>query len=1362
MTIIKYAQLDEGIDQLFSPETALAKENVKDLLLNPENAKVEADIQQRFVKFAKQLKKVAPKAKDFIFFSAIFMHSAEGSLINQDTGAPIKDSRGNIVTAEWVVDKRTGSWKWKCSDPNVKPYKNNNGDIFPESELKKAYRKWVGRPLCKDHQSSSVDGIRGIIVDAFYDDKHKRVIGLCALDKVNYPDLARKVASGYARDVSMGTAVGKSICFNCGNVAKVESDYCNCVKTRAAYGEINIDLSPIELSLVVTGADPRAKLRNVIASLNRYSEEKEERIEELMKAGCVTPMELERLDREVADLKNTVKGMLKAATIKPGEGDHIELRNLMSALKEATDENVRTAIQQRIDEITGSSGSPVEVEEPKVTGGGNYPESQMTEINFAEQPDSRYASNNNLNLHIVAINKKLDAMTDALRDLGTSVQNVTKEDQKMSDELMRRAAARRAAVKNAYLQGGGGLNDPQTYPVDPMNDSLRTKGDKQMEGQGMEMGSDGMHPGYDSFGKSEEELKKMLSRAELEQRRIRRQALLVNAEGPTAEVYTNSKGEKGTVANGKWEPIKQSQSNDDDKIDAAIDQYLKEHTKAYFQGGGGLNEPQTYPVDGTNDSLRTKGDKQMEGQGMEPGSDGMHPGYQSTGPDEALKKKLLRADQKLRAKFVMAYKNNEKTIVDKANSRWEIYAGDEKVLQASGKEIYDDELNSNWDFLASKRYGREVLRTIRKEGLSKVAYLLKGAAGPMDMGGAGAPPPMPPAPPAGGGMPEGLDGPGGGPGGPMGAPGGEEDKKDEEKPGGSPKEIIKELTECLTNAEKMLGDLKDSMEKETGDTEATELPSAIEAAKDGEEEGDEEADSDHEKEPDEDEDKDKDDEDKDDEDEDKDKDKDDEDEKDANDVMYALDQNADELAILTDSLESRLAAGNSLRDPITAELYSLSKEVIESNHELCKQAKAAVKAKKEKEEKKAKGKKDKKDEKKGKKDSKKDKKDEKKGKKDEKKGKLPPFMKKDKDEEPVSKSEAMLNSLLQARAAKRREMVREAEDMMGGDEMGGDFMGKVESAIEQIFGKPVDEIKKILSEEGKEAAHGGPVAEQGMFMVNDADTDEFNEADDLASLIDDVEKQSADDISVEEADDMEVTAEDRRAWRQKVAAEVTKKYQQSLSPAVTVDTDMPLFKNFALGDLDTKSDEAVVEGIVEMHDEIMKQVKSVPKVREAMEHLGVMLKTGRISVAQLNDSGALKALAIDPEAAKYFREYFGEGDGDCKTYGNELVKEFEKKKAQASLDDHKARIRRAYDMSLEMQEKGMIGGSRNDLDVQVDEIMKFDARAFESFKKALSKMSKPIKTASSVPALQVGLNSEESNVADASNTLVDQLRTIWK
>ena len=1664
MTIIKYAQLDAGIDNVFSSEKALSNSNTATLLLNPEAAKVEAEIKSRFVKFAKQLKKVAPKAKDFIFFSTVMLHSGESSLVNQDTGEPLKDKNGKPLTAEWVIDKKTGSWKWKSSDPNIKPYKNCfvpgtkitmsdgtvkrieevnvgdevithknrvrkvlrtfvnsydgdilnisirgkekiictpehpfynldvtpqsgdrndsqkhflrqasskknfvfkeakileksdillapvlnnlvesdltpgkarllglfaaegsygkkynkyqnvrftfsreeyeslalttkellekefknisvriqtpvnrkicevtvsgdniceffrknvgeyslhktlseelvfglpeikesfiigwldgdgcvektsgqiigitvsenltnqvglmlnslsigntlskvigeesrvinknykgyvasdyyrvtinategerlvekayrlkfknrgkvkkqqlfhgdyalhtingifeqkycgevfnfeveednsyvvngivvhncNGDIFPEPELKKAYRKWIGRPLCKDHQSSSVDGIRGIIVDAYYDNKRKRVIGLCALDKVNYPDLARKVSTGYSRDVSMGTAVGKSICYNCGNVAKVESDYCHCVKNRTTYGEINIDLSPIELSLVVTGADPRAKLRDVIASLNRYSEDKGERIAELHKAGCVTPMELERIEREVLDLKNTVNSLLKTASIQSGE--HEEIRNLVEALKGAPTEAVRNAIQARIDEITldersvDSEKDAVEVQAPKVTGGGSYPESQMTEMNFAEQPDSRFASNNGLNLHVYAINEKLDAMEEALRDLRTGVQKITKEESKMSDNLKNRAAARRAVVKEAYLQGGGGLNDPQTYPVDPMSDNLRTKGDKQMEGQGMEPGADGLHPGYESFGKSEEELKKMLSRAELEERRIRRQALLAKAED--SQVMKGQDNKSYVVQNGKAVELKAENHNEDgslDPIDAAIEMYLKEHTMAYFQGGGGLNEPQTYSVDPSNDNLKTKGDKQMEGQGMEPGSDGM------AGNDKAIKEKLLRADQKLRAKFVMAYKNDDKTVVDKANSRWEVYAGKEKVLSATGSEIFEEQLDANWEFMASKRYGREVLRTIRKDGLAKVAYLLKGAAGPEEM----APAPMPPMPP----MPE--------------AP------KDDLTADADPKALLEDLTDCLTDAEKKLGDLKDAMEKDDGKTEATEIPSAVEAADDDEEceeckgECEEECEEKEEKEK-------------------------EEKEEDADDVMYALDQSADELAMLTESIETRLAAGKSLRDPITAELCSLAKEAIAANRELNRQASLIVEAKKAKKEEKKDAKKDKKEEKK---DAKKDKKDEK---------KLPFFMKKDKKEDkPKDKAAAMLDTLLKSRAANRREMVRNAGDMDVaplGDDVA--FIDKVKDAIEKLFGMSVDAIKKILEEEKSEPEHQ---TEEVAFGVEEEEASAWDASDGLTQLLDECSEEPE-----------EVTASDRRAWRQKVAADVASKYSLSLAPAVTVESNLPIMDSTTLGNVDSQTSEAVVEGIVEMHDEIMRQVQKVPAVREAMDHLGSMLKSGRISLAQLDNVESLKALAIDPDAAKYFREYFGQGDKDCKGYGNELTEEYGKKKAQASLDENKAKIRRAYDLALEMQEKRMIGSNRADLDAQVDEIMKFDSKAFESVKKAVARMSNPVKVASAAPALNVGLNDYSETQAASETTIVDQLSQIWK
>ena len=116
---------------------------------------------------------------------------------------------GAKVEAHW--EKTGKSWKWVCSDPNIKPYKNANGDIFPAEELLKSYKNFVGKPLCVDHKSSSVDAIRGIILDTYYDYKHHRIIGLCALDKVSYPDLARKVATGYSTSVSIGIGVGSVV-----------------------------------------------------------------------------------------------------------------------------------------------------------------------------------------------------------------------------------------------------------------------------------------------------------------------------------------------------------------------------------------------------------------------------------------------------------------------------------------------------------------------------------------------------------------------------------------------------------------------------------------------------------------------------------------------------------------------------------------------------------------------------------------------------------------------------------------------------------------------------------------------------------------------------------------------------------------------------------------------------------------------------------------------------------------------------------------------------------------------------------------------------------------------------------------------
>src|SRR5262249_16182835 len=131
--------------------------------------------------------------------------------------------------------------------------------------------------------------------------------------------------------------------------------------------------------------------------------------------------------------------------------------------------------------------------------------------------------------------------------------------------------------KEGYFQGGGGVNEPtpgqKKYPVDPKNEDMRLKGDKQMVGQPPfpEVGAvDGLHPSPASADpKDELERKKMLARAEEEQRALRRAAALQKAKDN-----------------------------------------LSKTKEAYWQGGGGVNEPAPkevkYPKDPLNEKLREK------------------------------------------------------------------------------------------------------------------------------------------------------------------------------------------------------------------------------------------------------------------------------------------------------------------------------------------------------------------------------------------------------------------------------------------------------------------------------------------------------------------------------------------------------------------------------------------------------------------------------------------------------------------------------------------------------------------------------------------------------------------------------------
>ena len=653
-------------------------------LLSPKQALVNDEITKRFIKLAKKLRRVAPKAQDFLYGSCIMMHSAESSLIDQKTGSPIKNDKGNPIEGHFEPIKVHGkeSVKWVSKD-GIKPYKNQNGDIFSECELLKAHKKWIGKPLCKDHKSESVDGIRGIIVDTYYDSKFKRVHALFALDRKNYSDLARKVETGYANSVSMGTAVGRAVCTECGNVATTEKDYCKCIKSRSNYGEINLDLSPIELSLVVNGADHLAKIRNIVASVNDYVQKKQERVEQLVNDRCVNPTELQSLADSVNEIQiklNNLMSLQKTAETKTAS-DLGEISKAIEVLQEQVDREedperqqvLKDKIDNFINELTGDKEEPKSEDLkvwPQATMGGGPSFSTMSDQDTAQpapgslNPSSRYAniegdSKKQGTKEISLLRSKVETLQNSLKELK---QTFSKEEKNMNSARLRA----RAKTRRAYWLG---TEEPkpgkEQYPKEDA-ESIRTKEDKQMTGV-VETGSDGLFPG------DEQKLKEVgrdgltLKKSELEDRKMKR--------------------------------------------------------RAYFLGGGGLNEPtpgkEKYPKEDA-ESTRTKEDKQMTGLYDMGKTDGIVPA------DKAVKEKMLRA--KLRAKFTKVA--DDKGGLRKDASHWDIYAGDEMILSASGSEIYGDELDSNWDYLSSAEYGKDVMKYLRTDGFDRVAFLLKGAQDP--------------------------------------------------------------------------------------------------------------------------------------------------------------------------------------------------------------------------------------------------------------------------------------------------------------------------------------------------------------------------------------------------------------------------------------------------------------------------------------------------------------------------------------------------------------------------------------------------------------------------------------------------------
>ena len=94
---------------------------------------------------------------------------------------------------------------------------------------------------------------------------------------------------------------------------------------------------------------------------------------------------------------------------------------------------------------------------------------------------------------------------------------------------------------------------------------------------------------------------------------------------------------------------------------------------------------------------------------------------------------------------------------------------------------------------------------------------------------------------------------------------------------------------------------------------------------------------------------------------------------------------------------------------------------------------------------------------------------------------------------------------------------------------------------------------------------------------------------------------------------------------------------------------------------------------------------------------------------------------------------------------------------------YRVKLRRAYDVGLDMQRKGLLPTTKTALDKQVDEIMDFDDRAFESFKRSIASARpvRNVKIASDLGGVNIGVEDDSANSAPSANLTADSLSSLW-
>jgi hypothetical protein len=811
----------------------------------------------------------------------------------------------------------------------------------------------------------------------------------------------------------------------------------------------------------------------------------------------------------------------------------------------------------------------------RATGGSGreYTTPEWAEYTGAFDPSQRLASSGGGNQGAYTELRLLRSKIERVEKSIQELKNMEETDMN-SARLKARAKARRA-----YFLGGGGVNEPT--PGKPKyekedEDTIRDKEDKQMVGTPLETGSEGLHPG-------DLEVKKKLHRAEKKE-----------------EIVKESLEERAMKR------------------------------RAYWQGGGGISEPSTpgkpkYEKENA-DAIRDKEDKQMTGTPLDTGSDGLHPG------DMEVKKKLLRA--KLRARFTKVA--DDQGNINKQTSKWDVFAGDQLILTASGQEIYEDDLEQNWDYLQSKQYGLDVLRHIREEGFDRTAYLLKGAQDPL--AGPAAAPAAPEAAP----LPE-------VPAVPEAEPKvdvkKDETKEKAEKALNDVEQKLAELREVISGASgEELVDIDVNIEGKEGAKPEAEKAPALEGLLASKE--------------------------------------------DLLKVEALMDLSADELAEVSETLENIDKVAEDKRETV----LKYANQALEDNATIMNQA-------------------------------------------DELLAQTKPEVKDTKE----SKAQKLLDDALKVRAENRLALLAKAEVMpepmmepvaepMYVDEPEMPAIDMNEDEMLALTPDEEDKLKKLLEVEGE----GGQLAkdkEEKDDKKEDKE-DEKEKEEKEEDKEDEKEKEEKEEDAVDGecvgCDDSTVLAS-RKAERDAIvvqaADKILRKYELDLGPAQNA-TEPTYFKAHPGGKgtvtelTGTKTPEALVESISEVHTKVREVAEAGPRnVREAATAIQESIVKGAFTAEDVDRLVAEGK--VDATAASYWKQFFGQAP-DSGSFGADMSKEFATKKKEADDKSFRLKLRRAYDVGMQAQDKGLVGATRNDLEKYVDEIMSFDDASFESTKRVVA------------------------------------------